>query len=101
MRDYRIYVVTKYNHFERVPPVIITCENDKEAIQKAQKLEEYHDIELWDGAGQIIRIKSERAYRGSRMKPARQSQSKRSSPRSSQYHPGHKSRDHDRRRNNA
>jgi hypothetical protein len=46
-----------------VPPSIITCADDQKAIQKAKRMKakrmvDGHDIELWDGARLVTRIKS-------------------------------------------
>ena len=36
--------------------IFITCENEQDGIQKAQKLVDGFDLELWDGPRFIIRL---------------------------------------------
>jgi hypothetical protein len=57
MPDYRVYPVDKSNHIVAAPHVV-TCDSDEEAIEKARPLVNGHDVELWDGARQVGRIKS-------------------------------------------
>ena len=56
MPEYRAYQI-KNNHVAGVP-IVITCANDREAIQQAKKLGDGHDIELWDGPRFVIGIKA-------------------------------------------
>jgi 7-cyano-7-deazaguanine synthase in queuosine biosynthesis len=57
MPDYRVYPVDKDNHIVAVEQVI-NCDTDQEAIEKARPLVNGHDVELWDGARQVGRIKT-------------------------------------------
>jgi hypothetical protein len=54
MVDYRVYRVGADGHFVGYEP--LTCLDDAEAIQKAQRLVDGHDIELWSGPRLVIRI---------------------------------------------
>ena len=54
MAEYRAYTVGVEGHFvgfER-----LTCADDAEAIEKAKRLVDGQDIELWSGPGLVIRI---------------------------------------------
>jgi hypothetical protein len=59
MPDYRVYPVDKNDHVLGAPNVV-TCDSDQEAIEKARPLVNGHDVELWQGARQVGRIKTER-----------------------------------------
>jgi hypothetical protein len=58
MAVYRIYTVRRGGKRILVPPAVITCADDKAAIQKSEDMVDGHDIELWDGARFVTRIKS-------------------------------------------
>ena len=47
MPTYRIYSVTSDGHIGG-PAAVVTCENDQEAISRAQQLKNGHDVELWE-----------------------------------------------------
>jgi hypothetical protein len=54
MADYRAYTVGVDGHFVGFEP--LTCANDTEAIEKAKRLVDGHDIELWSGPRLMIQI---------------------------------------------
>jgi hypothetical protein len=62
MPDYRVYPVDKDNHIAAVA-YIVTCDTDQDAIENARPLVNGHDVELWQGARQVGRIKAEEARR--------------------------------------
>jgi hypothetical protein len=57
MVDYRAYTVGADGHFIGFEPMI--CADDVEAIEKAKRLVDGHDVELWSGARLVIRISHE------------------------------------------
>ena len=54
MTEYRAYTVGDDNHFIRSTPLV--CRDDAEAIGKAKRLVDGHDIELWSGDRLVIRL---------------------------------------------
>jgi hypothetical protein len=54
MAEYRVYSVGLDGHFIRFDAVV--CANDEEAIEKAKRYVDGHDIELWCGDRFVIRI---------------------------------------------
>jgi hypothetical protein len=56
MLDYRIYTFTSDNHI--ADAAVINCETDQEAIEKARQLMEGRDIEVWQRARRLARIKA-------------------------------------------
>jgi hypothetical protein len=52
MLEYRIYQLDGRNNIVR-PPEIVTCEDDLEAVQ----LIDGHDLEVWQGARVVRRLK--------------------------------------------
>jgi hypothetical protein len=54
MVDYRVYRVGSDGHFVGYEPLI--CRDDAEAIEKAKRLVDGHDIELWSGPRLVIRV---------------------------------------------
>jgi hypothetical protein len=56
MLDYRIYTFTSDNHI--ADAAVINCETDQEAIEKARQLIEGRDIEVWQRARCLARIKA-------------------------------------------
>jgi hypothetical protein len=54
MVDYRVYRVGADGHFVGYEPLI--CRDDAEAIEKAKRLVDGHDVELWSGPRLVIRI---------------------------------------------
>jgi hypothetical protein len=54
--EYRAYIVGVDGHFIGFEPLI--CRNDGEAVAKAKRLLDGHDIEIWSGERLVIRLKS-------------------------------------------
>jgi hypothetical protein len=52
--EYRAYTVGHDGHFIGFEPLI--CADDAEAIEKAKRLVDGHDIELWSGVRIVIRL---------------------------------------------
>lgn len=57
MTDYRAYPITGDNHIEQ-PAIVVTADNDEQAIQRSLPLVNGHDVELWEGARLVTRLKS-------------------------------------------
>ena len=56
MAEYRAYVVGRDGHFVGWEPLV--CDDDVEAIEKAKRLVEANDIELWCGERLVIHLSS-------------------------------------------
>jgi hypothetical protein len=54
--EYRAYTVGDDGHFIGFEPLV--CRDDGEAIKKAKRLVDGHDVELWSGARVVIRLKA-------------------------------------------
>jgi hypothetical protein len=54
MAEYRAYTVGLDGHF--IGSQALICADDAEAIEKAQRFVDGHDIELWSGDRLIIRL---------------------------------------------
>jgi hypothetical protein len=54
MGEYRAYTVGVDGHFIRFGPLV--CRDDADAIEKAKRLMDGHDVELWSGERLVIRI---------------------------------------------
>jgi hypothetical protein len=54
MNEYRLYKVGEDGHFIGFEPLI--CADDAEAIEKAKRLVDGHDVELWSGPRLVIRL---------------------------------------------
>jgi hypothetical protein len=54
--EYRAYVVGHDGHFMRFEALI--CADDAEAIAKAKRLVDYHDVELWSGDRFVTRLEA-------------------------------------------
>jgi hypothetical protein len=52
--EYRAYTVGLDGHFNGFEPIV--CAGDAEAIEKARRLVDGHDVELWSGDRLIIRL---------------------------------------------
>jgi hypothetical protein len=52
--EYRAYTVGHDGHFIACEPLI--CDDDTRAIEKATRLVDGHDIELWSGERFVIRL---------------------------------------------
>ena len=57
MTEYRAYTVGRDGHFNGYEPLI--CAGDAEAIEKARRLVDRCDVELWSGPRLVIRLKHE------------------------------------------
>jgi len=56
MAEYRAYAVGQDEHFIGFEPLV--CADDAEAIDKAKRLVDGHDIELWSGDWLVTRLKA-------------------------------------------
>ena len=54
MPDCRAYVVGEDGHFVGYEPLV--CPNDAEAIEKAKRLVNGRDVELWNGARFVLKL---------------------------------------------
>jgi hypothetical protein len=54
MVEYRAYIVGDDGHFVGFEGFV--CVDDPEAIDKAKRLVNGHDVELWNGARLVIRL---------------------------------------------
>ena len=54
MPEYRAYKVGLDGHFFGFEPLV--CANDAEATEKAKRLVDGHDVELWSGERFIVRL---------------------------------------------
>lgn len=54
MVEYRAYRVGADGHFTGYEPLI--CRDDTEAIEKAKRLLDSHDVELWSGERLVVRL---------------------------------------------
>jgi hypothetical protein len=52
MSNYRIYSVTKRGHIES-PPVIIDCDDEQAAIERARAIRNGSDLEVWEGKRRV------------------------------------------------
>jgi hypothetical protein len=57
MQEYRAYFVGPDGHFVGYEPLV--CANDSEAIEKARRLVDGHDVELWSGPRFVTRLERE------------------------------------------
>ena len=57
MPEYRIYKVGRDGHLFDFPNVVM-CDNDQDAIEKAQHMALSFDVEVWQGERRITRIKT-------------------------------------------
>ncbi|HWN52178.1 MAG TPA: hypothetical protein VNO18_20570, partial [Xanthobacteraceae bacterium] len=55
MGDYRVYQLDEDGHI-RSPPKVFRCESDEAAIQRAERMVDGHDIELWQLDRLVIRL---------------------------------------------
>jgi hypothetical protein len=55
--EYRAYTVGRDGHFNGFEPLV--CADDAVAIEKAKRLVDGHDVELWSGERLVIRLKHE------------------------------------------
>ena len=54
MAEYRAYTIGLDGHF--VGSQALTCADDAEAIAKAERFVDGHDIELWSGDRLVVRL---------------------------------------------
>ena len=54
MVDYRAYTVGRDGHFIDYKPLV--CADDDEAIEKAKRFVDGHDVELWSGGRFVKRL---------------------------------------------
>jgi hypothetical protein len=52
MPDYRAYIIGIDGHFVDFEPLV--CTDDAEATEKAKRLVDGHDVELWEGARLVV-----------------------------------------------
>jgi hypothetical protein len=48
MPEYRAYIVGRNGHFSGFEEIV--CDNDAKALERAERLVDGHDVELWSGA---------------------------------------------------
>jgi hypothetical protein len=53
--EYRAYIVGDDGHLNGFEPLI--CVDDSEAIEKATRLVDGHDVELWSGTRMVMLLK--------------------------------------------
>ncbi|MGI8524976.1 MAG: hypothetical protein ACR2K5_02170 [Pseudolabrys sp.] len=56
MPEYRVYTIA-HGHIAGASAVV-ECANDEEAITKGKQMVDGHDLELWQGAQLVTRVKS-------------------------------------------
>ena len=56
MPEYRVYTLTSGNTI-RGAPAIIVCDTDQEAVEQARQSIDDHDIEVWQGARCVTRLR--------------------------------------------
>jgi hypothetical protein len=54
MVEYQAYTVGPDGHFNGFEPLV--CSSDTDAIEKARRLVDGYDVELWSGARLVIRL---------------------------------------------
>jgi hypothetical protein len=59
MIEYRALFVGNDGHFRGFEPIV--CADDAEAIAKAKRLVDGHDVELWSGSRLVVRLKAKGA----------------------------------------
>ncbi|SRR6266403_537939 len=57
MAEYRAYIVGDDGHFVDFTPLV--CPNDAEAIEKAKRLVNGRDVELWSGARFVTKLEAD------------------------------------------
>jgi hypothetical protein len=56
MAEYRIFTVGTDGHFIGSKPLL--CDDDEEAVQKAEQLLDGHDLQIWSGPRYVRRLES-------------------------------------------
>jgi hypothetical protein len=64
--DYRLYHLDKSGHVAG-PPDGLTCDNDETAIERARRLLDDHDLELWQRDRLVMRLHALRSDLSSRL----------------------------------
>jgi hypothetical protein len=54
MPEYSVYIIGSDGHFHDAVP--IECADDSEAMEKAERLVDGHDVELWQRARKIAKF---------------------------------------------
>jgi hypothetical protein len=54
MSEYRAFIIGEDGHFVGFEPMV--CNDDSEATQKAKRLVNGYDVELWNGARLVVRL---------------------------------------------
>ena len=57
MPEYRAFIVASDGRFSSVEPLV--CSDDTDAIEKARRLVNGHDVELWSGGRLVAKISHE------------------------------------------
>ncbi len=57
MAEYRAYTVGDDGHFVDYRPIV--CRDDAEAIARAKRLVDGHDVELWNRARFVIKLEAD------------------------------------------
>jgi len=55
--EYRAYIVGHDGHLNGFEPLV--CVDDSEAIDRAKRLVDGHDVELWSGARLVVVLRHE------------------------------------------
>jgi hypothetical protein len=58
MVEYRAYAIGDDGHIVKSTPLI--CDDDRQAIQKAEEFREGHTLEIWSGERFVARLDTER-----------------------------------------
>lgn len=62
LAEYRAFPVGDDGHFIGSEPMV--CRDDAEAIAKARRLIDGHDVEIWSGERFVIRLSHENKHEG-------------------------------------
>jgi len=57
MPEYRIFTLTSDDHIKGAPALVV-CKNDSAALQRAKKMLDGHNLEVWQGGRRITRLNS-------------------------------------------
>ena len=58
MADYRAYFIGEEGHFIGFEPLV--CRDDGEAIARARRLVDGHDVEVWSAERFVVRLSHEK-----------------------------------------
>ena len=56
MPDYRVFTLLKTGRING-PSTVVTCEDDKEVIEKGRRMLDDSDVEIWDGPRRVVHLK--------------------------------------------